>query len=394
MKKKKIAEALNNIDVNMAGDANKKQTHMRTWRSWGVLAACLVLILGAAITLPAILEKNQSDVPVWDASHFPANEMLPPPGHSSNAYTDSLSLNPIPRDKYLNIYELTDVTAPKSDAQLQEFADATLPKLADALGISCPEYSIQKNAVHTDFAPYNINIAYHSKETRLVLSNSSGKGSQIVLNDIPLQIDLRLSDEEILASLKPIKKSLFKIFGASFSDVKIRRGSGISIIFYDENAHYLNKVFDTPVSDYISILYSPGSDENTFIGYTKLRVDLDALVPLVAKAKKLSLKDAEKLLKKGCVFNGICCLCEEEEEGIVFDSYDFVELEYWFAHDAKEYPTLGIPIYIFYKEVRTGHYAKACVPAIEIDGYEEYCKAQHEEHKHPSGYLSVFFLTL
>ena len=399
MRKEDISEALNDIDFEMVEDAyNATNRQKKAWRRWAALAACLALILGAAVALPTLLQKNLSDVPIWDASHFPVNQILRKSNPSSigagtTAYTmvsvsdsEQLRLNPVPWDKYMNIYELTDITAPKSDAELQEFADTTLPKLADALGIACPLYKIKDAALYTDFSPYDIDIDYYGRELRLTLSSSSDDGSQIVLDGKPLQIDPNLPDWVISASLRPIKKSLFEIFGVSFSDVKIQRGDRIRIYFYNKNAHYLNEVFDVPLTDYISITYYPDGSDNTYIHYTKNRVDLDTYIPLVAKAKRLPLKKAEELLKKGYVFSGSCCLRTPEEE-VVFDSYDFVELEYIFTHDSKEYPTLGIPVYIFYKELHTKDdgtivYAKTYVPAIEISGYEEFFEQEAKANLH------------
>ena len=391
MKKEDISEALNDVDFDMVEDAYEKAEKKKKnpWLKWGALAASLLLIIGAAI----VFSMQQPNVPIWDASHFPAEKVISLSsntlgGSGTTAYTtvyasdsEYLPLNPIPWGRYLNIYEHTDITEPKNKAQLQEFADATLPKLTKALGIAHTEYSKKNNTIIAGIAPYNIHIVQRSTETQLSISSSTDRDS-IVLNGTPLQIDLRLSNKEILESLEPIKKSLFEIFDVSFSDVKILRNYGIKIYFYNESAHYLNKVNDTPISDCICISYRPISDEYTTIRYTKVRVDLDARYPLVARAKKLSLKDAEELLRKGYVFGGGCCLCTKEKEEVVFDSYDFVSLEYyWFTpKNTEEDVALGIPVYAFYKEISKGRYAKTYVPAIEIEGYEEYIDEIHRFH--------------
>jgi len=76
------------------------------------------------------------------------------------------------------------------------------------------------------------------------------------------------------------------------------------------------------------------------------------------------------------------------QEKVSFDDYDYVSFEY-----VREYPSSEngnesrafIPFYAFYKEIGMADngnklFAKTYVPAIEIDGYEEYFESQAETH--------------
>ena len=398
MKKEDISEALNDVDFNTVENAceHTEEKKSKPWLKWSALVASLLLIIGAAIALPMLLQDNLPDVPLWDASHFPAEDVISPidstlVGVAANTFTiadnNSLPLNPISWDCYMRIFEQTNVKAEPNKAELQTIADAAIPKLADALGVPRPEYSVENPfsdqfRVKADAAPYKIEISQYSQETSLKIFNASDSDQPMVLDGIPVQADLSLSSEEILESLQPIKERLFKLFGVSFSEVDILRGSSsCSIVFYNKTGHYLEKLNGYHwMADYIHIQFHRNDTDdnlltNVTIDYRKPRVDVDERYPLVAKAKRLSLKDAGKLLKKGYVFTreGFCGLFEGS---ISFDSYDYVSLEYIFRR-MKDGSTLGIPFYAFYKELSTAPdggtvYAETYVPAIEADGYEEF----------------------
>ena len=76
--------------------------------------------------------------------------------------------------------------------------------------------------------------------------------------------------------------------------------------------------------------------------------------PLIAEAKRISLKDAEALLYNGYVFGGHSCpLCMAAQDKVSFDGYDFVDMEYVFGVDTKTgKPTMAVPFYAFYKKNR------------------------------------------
>ena len=409
MKKEDISEALNDVDFDMVEEAYEKAEKKKKnpWLKWGALAASLVLIIGAAIALPMLLQDNLPDVPLWDASHFMVNKLfssgdtLGSGGTSAyiEVYTSEnnpLKLFPTPWGRYLRIYERTDVTAEPNKAELQTLADAVIPKLADAFGYPTPEYSIDGPSntgdyhLLKDIRSYRVTIDQYPQETNLKILNYTDD-AQMVLDGNTVQVDRSLSNKEILASLRPIKKSLFKILGVSFSDVEIERGRGITIYFYNKDDHYLNKFYNVYGPDYLVIHFMANTTSgdiltNVSIRYRKLRVDMDELYPLVGKAEKLSLSDAEELLKKGYVFGGSSCLCAAPKKEIVFDSYDFVSFEYYSTNKfSADGVTQAIPVYAFYKELRTDHdgaiiYAKAYVPAIEIEGYEEYFETHKGQH--------------
>lgn len=409
MKKEDITEALtNNADLDMAENTCKKKKRLN-WLKWGILAACLVLIIGAVITLPALLQTDLSNVPLWDASHFPAERVVPLAnnlmGGGTTGYTqvgvsdnNPLWLTPVPWGRYLRIYEKADVDAEPSEAELQAFADATIPKLAEAMDLPVQKYCVETPSentyrVETYIAPYKIKIEQGDQLNYFKIYTPSDSDQPMVLDGNPVQVDISLSNKEILKSLEPIKKSLFEIFGVSFSDVEIRPYGGCSIFFYNESDHYLNEFKAISEKDRIHIQFKPGTTESNILTkvtltYQKLRVDVDEIYPLVAKAEKLPLKDAEKLLEQGYTFTKthFCGLCTDPEDGVCFDDYDYVGIEYISSKPMADGSTLLIPLYAFHKKISTDPdgnitYAKTYVPAIAVEDYEEYIDGVHKEHE-------------
>ena len=126
--------------------------------------------------------------------------------------------------------------------------------------------------------------------------------------------------------------------------------------------------------------------KNANIRYTQMRTDVGETIPLIAMAKKLPLEEAETLLNKGYVFSDHACpFCMSQQDQVSFMHYDYVGIEYKFGLFEAKDTTMGIPFYAFYKNIGTAQngnkiYAKTYVPAIEVEGYEEYFEALHEKH--------------
>ena len=95
----------------------------------------------------------------------------------------------------------------------------------------------------------------------------------------------------------------------------------------------------------------------------------------------LTLEEAEELLEKGYVFSGhICSLCEAIQDEVDFSHYDAVTLSYELRSDGYV-----VPFYVFYKYLKTDKngmqcYAKTMVPAVQVEGLDEYFEAQKDYH--------------
>ena len=436
MKKKEWNEGLDHIDPDLVEKyveekdrlRQKKKKPRRIWLRLGAIAACFVLIVTAVIVVPMLRENNLPDIPTWDTAHYSADEIanlfggMNYDGVATNAYTKIyvpnskyLYINDVTNDDYLNIYQHVDTNNELSEVEFQSFIDGILPKLTESLGISVPQYDIEKKyysagdghlSARPDTDSYYMSFSQYDESNSVGFSKLKDD-RQIVIEGETIQIDQRLSDEEILESIQSIKNKLFSIFNVSFSDAKIIRRFGwysehgaehVDIYFYDESAHYLNSLRDRPVSDYIYISFdnfenysgdivSDGVLKVSDVYYSKNRINVNKTYTVVASVKKISLREAEALLYNGYVFGGHSCpLCMKAQDKVSFEGYDFVDMEYVFGYDKTGKLTEGIPFYAFYKDIGESEngntiYAKTYVPAIQVSGYEEYFESQKDHHK-------------
>lgn len=432
MTNKEFYREFGSIDPKMieaAAPAEKVQKKKKNaWIKWASMAACLALIISAIIVVPMFQKDKLPDVPTWDTAQYSAEEIanlfgsMKLEGVATNAYTKIyvpnskyLYIGNVMNDEYLDLYQHTEIDKELSEAELQTFIDAFLPKMAESLDVPVPQYNIKENNYSTgnslsaraDIGPYYMSISQNEERNSFGLSKLGGN-RQIVIEGETIKIDQRLSDEEILESIQSIKNKLFSIFNVSFSDAKIIRSFGsyseygaehIDIYFYDESAHYLNSLRNRPISDYIYISFdnfanysgdivSDGILKVSSINYFKNRINVSETYTLVASAKKISISEAEALLYNGYVFGGHSCpLCMKAQDKVSFEGYDFVDNEYVFGYDNKTgKSTLGIPFYVFYKNIGTSEngntiYAKTYVAAIEVSGYDEYFKSQKDSHR-------------
>ena len=433
------ADTLSSIKDKVYAKTNLKKErkpNKNEWLRFGAIAACFVLILGAVIV---VLQKtNLPDVPTWDTARYSAKDIAKLfgatkyDGVATNAYKkiyvpDSkyLYLGNMTEDEYLKLYQHTQIDKELNETELRDFIDAILPKLAESLDAPIPQYSIKEHnystgdntlSVSVDIGSYYLSVSQYPQTSSLIFRKLK-ENRQIVLDGEIIQIDQRLSDEEILDSILSIKNKLFGIFGVSFSDAKVVRSFGsytkhgaerVDIYFYNESAHELNSSQPRPVTDYIYISFDNFSNYSgdivsdsiltvSSVYYFKNRSDIgDTQYDVVANAKRISISEAEALLYNGYVFGGHSCpLCMLAQDKIDFEGYDFVDIEYVFEYGNKNgTPSLGIPFYAFYKNIGTSEngntiYAKTYVPAIEVSGYKEYFESQKDNHRSNWGVAEV-----
>ena len=426
-------EMLASVKGKVFAKTNLKKENKNTKSVWlrvGAVAACFVLVLSAVIAIPMLQKANLPDVPTWDTAQYSAEDIaklfdsMRYDGVATNAYTkiyvpDSkyLYIGNMPDDEYLKLYQHTQIDKELNEVELKAFIDAFLPKLAESLNAPMPQYSIKENnyssgnntlSASVDIGSYYLSASQNPQRNSVGLSKLEGN-RQLVIDGEAIQIDQRLSDEEILDSILSIKNKLFGIFGISFSNAKVVRNFGsytkhgaerVDIYFYNESAHELNSSQPRPVTDYIYISFDNFSNYSgdivsdsiltvSSVYYFKNRSDIsDTQYDVVANAKRISISEAEALLYNGYVFGGHSCpLCMLAQDKIDFEGYDFVDIEYVFEYSNKnETPSIGIPFYAFYKNIGTSEngntiYAKTYVPAIEVSGYKEYFESQKGNHR-------------
>lgn len=436
MKRNEWNEGLNHLDPDLVENYVvqkevyfQKKKAKNQWLRFGAVAACVVLIVGgfsAALMLhgdqPA--KSPPPSIPTWDDARLSAEEVsklfeFNDNAAATNAYTEvfvpdaaHLRIGELPEEEFIGVYRYTNEGDVPKEKEVRSFVDGFLPRLTVSLDATILEYEVRKiehtEALNVDVRmdPYVVWAWQYEGYCYTSVTNLSWS-HRIVLDGETVQIDQRLPDDEILTSLQTVKEKLFAIFGASFFDAKIVRRYGpyseygaeqICVYFYDKGAHPLNSTQDEPVSDYICLDFdnfensaednvSKGVLTDVSVRYKKNRKAITEECACTANARRISLEEAEALLYKGYVFGGhVCPLCMAEQDKVSFEDYDFVDVEYVFGWDlTAAKPTMGLPFYAFYKEVKTSEngnhmYAKAYVPAIEVSGWDECFEKQTNEH--------------
>ena len=423
MKREEWNESLNHIDADIIENyVEQKEKYIarnkrkRMWLKIGAMAASFVLIVTAIINPTRFIVMYDA----YDmASLFHTTRVALGSSGATNAYTTKwtpdpqyLYIDPLPESNYLDIYKYCGSKKTLNKKEFSNFFDSIVPRFAKYLNIDSPEYDLNEyklgedNAfmknIETPEGGYHFGGWQNQKENHFYLRPDLSTKSLKLDGEI-VQIDQRLSDEEIIDSLESIKNKLFDIFGVTFSDAKILRGYdvslahgvvGINVFFYNKDAHGLNSITNTPVTDFIIIEFDNyKNSEGDIVSDSILKDDIrvryvkyrtTSRFKVIAKQKKISLEEAEELLYNGYVFGGHSCpLCMAAQSLISFEDYDYVDFEYVFGENGY-----GTPFYAFYKKItpywvesENVKYAKTYVPAIEVNGYEEYFEAQKQVHK-------------
>ena len=217
------------------------------------------------------------------------------------------------------------------------------------------------------------------------------------------------TDEQIKEKLKDTLSFVCASFGKEYSNAKICRYYSqeqletIRIYLYSpEETVFPPNFSKAPMTaDYILLTFYTnwgsgtycdwgGSKDEAFLSEVSV---YKAIKPwgeyygVNAKAKMLTLDDAERLLEKGYVFGGHSCpLCMAAQPEVDFSDYSYVDIEYVYNESGE----LCIPFYAFYKYIGEAEqgiktYAKTYVPAIEVSGYEEYFESQKGKHQNSWG---------
>lgn len=321
--------------------------------------------------------------------------------------------------------------------ELTAYRNAVQPKLTKAFRITAPmnsydSYDGQWSSPSMSYTNYDRGDVFssvaQSPATTLVriwqdikeASDGEYYVDPLLLNGKEISVDQTLSNQELLASLEWVKEELFKLFDVRFTDAVVIREYDDKVRDFNQPdsvslepevveylyVYYYNKddIFangydfgNNHFGEHIKLVFDnyqgqfdpkPSADilREVSITYEKYRQPLEKTVTAAGKARLLTLDEAEELLKKGYVFgHHICNLCMQSQDMVDFEEYDVVGFEYVWYRNYKNDTSLIVPFYTFYKVINTrddGYktYAKTYVPAIPIEGLEEYFKEQESLH--------------
>lgn len=361
--------------------------------------------------------KDNQNTPIFNGSYFTAAEVASFfGGYKSSgrttAYkkvyypkTDAINLSKIPTDKYVTISH-TSPGKKYNKAEFENFVEQHINPICDELNTPIPNYEIIKDS------GYNINFSANDFEIHLSQGkinnliiinkypNDNSGNNNLVISGITVMVDQRLTDSEIINSLLPLRNKLSKLFESNFVKTTIYREysndsntvlDSLTVNFYNDEKEKIQKSinisFDN-IKNYDNDIITNGILYNTYgLSYIEEREPGLADNIALAKVKRISLEQAEELLKKGYTYGGNGCpICQSNQDPIEFDKYDYVGFEYYKPNVKRSDDTFYIlPFYTFYKYLNTSEngklcYAKTYVPAFEVSGVEEYFANKHNSH--------------
>ncbi len=411
---------------------NKSSKSKIFWLRFGAVAACFLLIVGVIIVIPMLSDEPDPYVPYFDPAiqpYFPTGDAWSPIINSNvgevvlsanevgkvfdrlydsvgtNQYeriysptTENLGITPLPNAEYLPIFSTSGKLPTQEEVYsfMSEYLDSTSALFdfdAEEIvekesGNGAPYYQVKSPNIRDYIVFSGANNSLYFTYVKLDGTPLGIKGEQISI----LESD---TDEQIKEKLKDTLDRISSSFGKKYTDIKIIRGyqmhkfSSVQIYLYSPEETVLPPDFsDSPkTSNYISLTFFTDDDkiDEAVLSHVSFHQSIEnwnEYYNIVAKAKMLTLKEAEELLKKGYVFGGHTCpICMSFQPEVDFSTYTCVDIEYISDRKGERF----IPFYAFYKYIGQNRYgintfAKTYVPAIEVSGYEEYFESQKSNH--------------
>ena len=438
MKENEFLDGVSNIEPDVVErfismDNKLKSKSKFSWLRFGVVAACFLLIVGVIIVVPMLSDEPDPYVPYFDPAiqpYFPTGDAWSPIINSdvgevvlsanevgkvfdrlydsvgTNQYkriysptTENLGITPLPNAEYLPIFSTSGKLPTQEEVYsfMSEYLDST-SALFDFDAEEIVEEELENGVPYyrVDSPETSDYIVFSGTNNSLYFTYVKLDGTPLGINGEQLSILESDTDEQIKEKLKNTLDRISSSFGKKYTDIKIIRGyqmhkfSSVRIYLYSPEETVLPPDFsDSPkTSDYISLTFFTDNDNinEAFlsdVSFYQAIENWNEYYKVDAKAKMITLQEAEELLKKGYVFGGHTCpLCMALQPEVDFSTYTCVEIEY--LSDSKGERIS--PFYAFYKYIGQNGYgmntfAKTYVPAIEVSGYEEYFESQQSNHK-------------
>jgi len=323
-----------------------------------------------------------------------------------------LKITPLPQAEYWPVYTKNKRAASKD--KLNDFINRYLESATAFFGVESKEYEIHEYGQLSDNIYYDAAVGgihkkiwFTAKDNWLSFYYTDHEERRLRVNGRMVSVSATDTDEQIMEKLKDTIDYACAAFGKHYTDVKISRRYSqeqliwIYIYLYTPKEtilppDFVDRAGRPVVSEYMMLSLSTDRGPNTGFhwGGSKDEAFVTGLTVREAeekwseyysvdqKVKMLTLEEAERLLEKGYVFGGHSCpICMANQPEVDFSDYTCVSIEYLAGLDVDIY----IPFYTFYKYIGEtsagiGTYAKTYVPAVEIEGLEEYFKQQESRH--------------
>lgn len=430
MNKELLIESIGQIDDEFIHeyDSFKSNTRIKSYLKWASLVASILVIMGIGLfnilnlyspTLPAVF-KSASGIMVEDT--IPQSIGLVFGSASTKSYITEYSQSltnlmhsPLKDNtiiKSLPVY--TTVTIDDYETYLEDITDSIIARglsyglefekiykensrtndellepneLVTPVTPNIPwinDYKHKNIDLITDKFKLNISFSAYQRATEVAYSIYSKNVLQDNLNLFGEEISIKEteSDKEIYEKLQASLDLVNLLYQKDFTFQYINRfkyadeelnNDYIHVYAYEEGANISDQMYNQFL-DNVSFFFS--TDDKGALSLTGIFYKT-FLLENIGEYQLISLKDAKELLKMGYVFAGPQCLiCRSRSEEVNFADYDGVEIAYMDTLSAK----YNIPYYVFYKKIDNYKIAKTYVPAIVIDGMEDYFNKLTKEH--------------
>lgn len=373
---------------------DKKDAKRLIWLLF-VLVVCvaLVVVFFSKPEEPFVLEDHPDALLGASTILKKSNGLFPSSLLGSTMVYDgeALPINPIPEEDQVPVFRFVRSSMGWNNDMLKAFLDRVVPGLSSAMGVKTPEYEVETGSCAVDFPGVFGWASLDVTEGGFSISLSrrgETRTQPIAIHNRCVDLDLNQTDQQILEDVFGIKKDLFDIFQADYPDAQILRSqSGIDILYYDADGHYLNQFRDYPHTGRLLLHFSDRSNSGKLslfsITYSEDLEPMEEIYPLFGYGNRISLEEAEKFLENGYVYGGhLCPECLSDEEYVDFSEYDAVSYVYLYNLGTGNY---AVPFYAFYKKLDSDAegvtmYAEAYVCAIELSGWKTYAKNLLRKH--------------
>ena len=401
--KKKI----NNICDDLVKEAAyKKKTNKisSVWKMSAIFVYCLCLILFFAIMIHKVNENQLPKDRQLVASDITSQSKgLLLEGNQTKAYftmvggkVSDLLRSPIKNNTTvpaLMVYQTVNQKNP--DSYFNRMLNNIIDNGKNNLGISLNKErydSFEEDDVHAysvrlrseNFSVFvNTSDTIGTLVTRYTISNPLGGIKDLELFGDKIKISVDETDESIQNKLSDALALANKIFGTDGKFQRITRdmeysGEGNFAIFVQayEISDDINKVMYNQYMGSVRFLFMGGNEsEISLVGISYDEYEIENAFS--ENVKLISVSEAEDYLEKGYIFVGhVCRICMSGNLDVDFTDYDGLEIVY----RRDMFGKYIIPFYAFYKQIDDYTYAVAYVPAVEIQGLQEYFEEQESWH--------------
>ena len=402
MKGEQISDALQMLRDDMIEETEqvrsgkRKPARRRIWAAAAV-AACLCIVVGAVVVQTAQNTDN-GRITAEKITEFSGGTML---GGSTQAYITKQA-NALQDLMWSPIRDNSEVAAlpvyrPKRIQNLNRYADDCAEFFAqglrDGLGISTEigdsydsgwgEVFARTYSVECEKFDASVKVYDECGAVQAQYSLEVPHGMSLFETTAPVSAE----DEEILAAAGEVLDVFNTVFGKNYEARAVTR---IVSRMPDKETHWVyayawessensaQQMYNTYL-DYVYITFTNAfSADQNVLQLSKAWRTVNELEPISeTETPLLSLAEAEEELEKGYIFLGhVCPVCMSMNTEVDFSDYDGVEIVY---RDGMFY-TYNIPYYAFYKQTGEEAFAVTYVPAVKVEGMEEYFKAQESWH--------------